>query len=284
MLLHRLPTEHSFALLDQLSVDDLPAELHADPVIPRGLENASHLMPLMIDLRALAEVQHSALVDWLEASLQRCGESPIACWLKTQASPTRIRSHLAARLVVRSGNGERCLLRYYDPKVFAHLRWILNAAQLGELFGPVSGWTCWLDGGWRHVNPPPPSAGRAPAFDAQQGEHLRRVAAINALLAELPASPDADAFERSARRLSGYIARAQRYGWRDERDWLSFGRLCLACHPDFDAHPEIRRLIERLADDEIGFADAAALLEAASLKEIADELNAASTNQMSTGR
>ena len=161
MLLHRLPTEHSFALLDQLSVDDLPAEIHADPVIPRGLENASHLMPLMIDLRALAEVQHSALVDWLEASLQRCGESPIACWLKTQASPTRIRSHLAARLVVRSGNGERCLLRYYDPKVFAHLRWILNAAQLGELFGPVSGWTYWLDGGWRLASPAPRAAGRA---------------------------------------------------------------------------------------------------------------------------
>ena len=88
-----------------------------------------------------------------------------------------------------SGNGERCLFRYYDPKVFAHLRWILNAAQLGELFGPVSGWTYWLDGGWRLASPAPRAAGRALAIDAQQGEHLRRVAAINALLAELPASP-----------------------------------------------------------------------------------------------
>ena len=54
--------------------------------------------------------------------------------------------------------------------------------------------------------------------------------------------------------------------------------MCIECHPEFDRHPRIKRLIDHLPEDEATFCDAIALIDAETRTRIADDLRNSQTS------
>ncbi len=267
MLIHRIFDEYDFALIDPIISEGFPESVATVPLLPAGLEDSAHLLPALIDLRALAQESRDALLEWIE----QAPSPPLSALLATRADRGRIMRHLAGKLVVRLADGSRSLLRVHDPRVFAHLRWILNERQLAQMLGPIRHWHYWHVGRWRVLESPGTNTG-ATSLSEGQCAHLWRVDAINAFFAQHGVPEDEHEFTARARALSGCIGRAQIYGWRKRADWLAFAQLCSECHPEFDRHPRIVELIEGLDEDEADFRDAIALIDEDGRRRIADEL------------
>lgn len=268
MLIHRIFEEYQFALVEPMTCEDFPESVDVVPLLPAGLEDCAHLLPALIDLRSLSQGRCDALLEWIERST----EPPLGALLATDADRGRTMRHLARQLVVRLADGRRSLLRHHDPRVFAHLRWILNETQLHRLLGPIRRWSYWRADQWRDVECGETQNVRTRALDPAQSDHLARVGTINEFFAQNGAPADDGEFAARARALSDFIARAQTYGWRKRSDWLAFVQLCIECHPEFDRHPRIVRLIERLGQEEADFRDAIALIDTDTRRRIADEL------------
>ncbi|CAN7634289.1 DUF4123 domain-containing protein [Trinickia sp. LjRoot230] len=78
------------------------------------------------------------------------GAPPVLCAiLECDKASHRLQQHLAERLVLPKPTEGTAIFRFYDPRVFAHLQWILKPEQLGALMGPAARWT-YLDrnAGW----------------------------------------------------------------------------------------------------------------------------------------
>lgn len=273
MLLHRIFDDFTHALIDQVMVEALPDEVDAAPIVPPDLENDAHLMPLLINLGTVELAQRSVFIEWYETYLAEYGDPPVAAWLKADSDQSLLMAHLARQLVARLYDRNRYLLRYYDPKVFAHLRWILTPTQMQRLFGPIRAWTYSFEGHWETVSNPDQASSAPELLSEVQSQQLSRTAAVNKVMKKTGRAKNHQDFEDQARQVSGYVFRAQAYGWAAERDWVTFATLCAVHHPYFDQHSIIKRVIHEMAHDDTNFTDAAALIDDATWQVVVEELN-----------
>lgn len=273
MLLHRVFNNFSHALVDQVLVEILPDRIDATPIVPPGLENDTHLMPLLVELGSVKQAMRPGFFEWYESYLDEYGNSPIGTWLCVDTDHGALTAHLAKQLVTRLRDNKRYVLRYYDPKVFAHLRWILTPTQLRRLFGPIVKWTYAFEGRWKTLSSPDVGVAPPEPLDKTQSQRLLHTAAINKVLRKLEPTSDRKQFEARARNLSDYVARAQSYGWQAERDWVTFASLCATRHPNFDQHAAVQTLIRDMDHDDANFTDAAALVDEETWRVIVNELN-----------
>lgn len=272
VLIHRVVADYAIAFIDPFRVDDVPMALLPEPLVPSGFEAEAHLMPQFVHLRRFDSVQRDALLDWLEGPSAGGGAPPVLAFVSSEAEDARVLNHLRRQLIIRLSDDRKYLLRYYDPKVFWHLHWILDEMQRACLFGPLRQWVYWHDGQWRMSEKPQAGPMRPVLFDRHQSAQLGRVATINKVLACLDLPTDTVAQLALAQRVDADIERAQRKAWDGEMDWVHFARRCHTCHPRFDEHPRVARLLARLAQDDCTFSDAVAATDDMFWQVVATEL------------
>ncbi|TJZ78714.1 DUF4123 domain-containing protein [Chitiniphilus eburneus] len=276
-----LLAQHHYAIVDRAAVNPAPWHqgLPLHPLVPSPLQSDADKMPALLPLGALTAPQRELVCDNLLAAQQGEDDVLLACLLEAPTADFgQLMQHLTTRLLLRAPQG-RALLRYYDPRVFAHLSWILNREQLAELFGPITRWTCYLKGSWTHLPcAQTPVPGRYWGVDRQQRLQLDRVGLINtALSCELasdhPGWADLAALAIAARQADAALSTAQqRYGLQDEADLIEFASHALRHGAVFHLDDRIQQLLARVRAGQTTYADACALIEAPEWAGIAGHL------------
>lgn len=142
---HRVLADHAFAILNPLQLEracweDLP--VHS--LVPAELSVKRHAMPLLLDLAVIDDALLGTLLSRADA-WDRLNDSPFfSALLRTAAPRERVLARLSAQLVQKAPDGSRFLVRWFDPRVFRHLLWLLTPSQLQALLYPEEAWT------WRH--------------------------------------------------------------------------------------------------------------------------------------
>lgn len=204
--------------------------------------------------------------------------NPVGALLTTRHGLSRLKSHLAQRLILIMPSNRKHVFRYFDSRVFMHLLWILDRVRLATLFGPIQTWSFWFSGAYTKVSVPAISGAASLFVERQQGEHIERIGLINQVLRNISRPLDFETQQQLSPEISACIERAQAYGWREQADLISFAETCLNCHPDFDLHPSMQEMIKGLPAREAGFSDAIALLEPQEFTRIAKEMDARRPN------
>jgi Domain of unknown function (DUF4123) len=263
---------HDYALVDQLTVDGLPGDLPVLPLVPHKLEKDAHLLPLLVVLSELSQerrLELQAQQDMASAN----GQAPLfTTLLSSPAAPNSMRIHLKERLIVRLADNAKALLRYYDPRVFAQLQWILPTQSLGTLFGPITQWSVYLDGAW-HSTPAPSEAHSVWLVDKPSSARLERIAMINQTLALLPLETRLGKRTQLGAQIDRLLVYAQeRYGFEREEDRIAFALHSITVHPQFDLHANIRALITGLTEQQQTYSDATALFDQTAWQRIAQDM------------
>lgn len=275
MLEHRLVTMHAaYALVNPLQIakpdwQDLPAT----PLVPEMLQAQPHLMPLLVDLAAMAFEKKVALLERI-ALWRRRGVAYFAALLSCDGRSEVIASHLRNRLIARRPDGERNLLRFYDPRVFRHLRWLFSAEQMNLLLGPIAAWN-WPDGDgvWRQHKRGEPMA-LTLRLDARHWETIDRLRLINRSLNDLEVrAPQLTQDDALAQRIDALLAEAQAlHALHENDDRLLYAQQPLRFHPHIHRHPTLRARLQQVREHGGSYVEACADLDDAAMRVLAAEL------------
>lgn len=249
-LWHRSLLEQDFGLINPLQVEaSFWSDLPTTPVVPNGLESRTRLMPRLVALRAMTREARVELLDRM-VQHERHSKRPLfsALIVATHASNPMAKP-LASRLAVKDPEGDTALLRYYDPSVFAHLRWLLTDEQLSRLLRGIQTWT-WRDanGQWQQTRPPHQAALSQFRLTREQWDTLRRLGLINRCLKNL-AKKDEDidgTNVQTAQTVDALLKQAyERHGLTDRDERSLYVEQAMRFDRDIHRHPELIKRLEQ---------------------------------------
>lgn len=267
---HRLLSEHAYAIVNPLRVERSHwADLQASPLIPNGLAARPDAVPLLLDLRTLDDATRIDLLQRADRHDRHYDTPMFSVLLKTDADLPRLQPHLSRQLLQLAPDGKRFLLRWYDSRVFRHLRWLLTPQQMNVLSGPVRAWT-WRDGHreWRrHAVPSAPRVLSRLHLTADQYAVLGRIGVLNRTLAQVRRNAPGIALDDAAARLADqYLREAYDvHGLTLEADCRLYAEQGLRHSRWVHEDPQITRRLARVREQRVTYVGACADLDAARL-------------------
>ncbi|KUE85070.1 hypothetical protein ASL20_30625 [Cupriavidus necator] len=182
-----------YLVLDPLNHDPTLADLSAltlHQCLPAGIGDNAHLMPAVVELATVSPADRQMLLNVAQDEAAR-GDPPLICaWLQSVAPVQEVSSHLASCLTGTDHAGGHALWRFYDPRVFAHMTWLLRPVQLHALLGPSESWGFAWAGDWYQFARPtlaeaPPTLPRPWWPDARQWPTVEQTADIAQVLTRI---------------------------------------------------------------------------------------------------
>ncbi|KAA0079011.1 DUF4123 domain-containing protein [Paraburkholderia sp. T12-10] len=225
----------------KLELPDVPPVYAVGELVPEERAELAGNAPVLY----CAEHPNEQMPALRERAEHACasGAPPVICAiLECDKATHRLHSHLSARLALPKPEGEAAIFRYYDPRVFAHLRWILKREQLGALMGPVARWT-YLDrqAGWVTVE-----GAKVPSDDFAltnaQYKQVARIEVIERALETLRGNGTAIKPDMPSL-LDAQLAKGETYGLVGA-DLLAFALHGTVVSPYFDRHPRVRAVLQ----------------------------------------
>lgn len=141
---HRFLLQHQFGILNPLQVDKaLWSDLPITPLVPDDLSERASLMPVLVELDTLPLEARVALMDRAVTHENNSPHPYFSALLQTEDDAELVKQRLTERLILR-GPDKKVWLRYFDPRVFRHLTWLLRPEQLWFLFRGIQQWS-WRD-------------------------------------------------------------------------------------------------------------------------------------------
>lgn len=266
-------SQHSFGIVDPHSAKSLPDGIFAMPLVPPQLVIASHLMPSLIDLRALASEHLMVLAECISMACQRQEAPPVALLVNADAEALAFARHWNRMQLPRLYTERSFWLRLHDPRVLHQLLRILTRAQRKKLFGRATAFTYLIGRDWTSVAREdeggteehhgahggiPPYAGP----EAWDWSRIVRIGLINRSL-QLAGLYEPTAMDRKGAEVEELIARAQlRHGLSFEADLIEFAYRGLSVNAAFDEHPVVIGLLRSDGvNDESALADRLARID-----------------------
>lgn len=196
-----------------------------------------------------------AIDDWDCDALRRGGGHRVGGWLLSSAEMPDLIRHLAEQAVRRRPSGGRAWIRFHDPRVMDMLCHIYDMRQRRQLSEGVMAWL-WLSRwrtleSWRRGDVGlVDGAGTAEPLSPRKWVDIDNIGPLNRLwLRAACAGIEVD--RSSLDELRAALARARAYGFNDPEDLVEFGWRALRVHLNFDAHPEIRKVMEERGKDDL---------------------------------
>ena len=241
VLEHRLITDCPFALINPFDVDrDLWVDLPQHPLIVPRLRASPGQLPVLVDLLKLSFTSRLELVQraW---NWERANGQPLFCgFIKSTEPVERMVRHLGRRLLIKNTTGEQLFLRFYDPRVFEHLRWIFTPAQLASLMGPADVW-CWQDraGQWQ-CELRPELKTYSLILEPQQLLSLGRIGTLNRILKSLVRLEPSRAVDISlVRKIDAWLQCALDEGLSEAADLQLYVLQALKFEVDIHRYPKL---------------------------------------------
>ncbi len=272
-----LLSDGGYLLLDPSAFVDAGyvASLPSKPCRPTNWGRDAAGLPALLDLAQCDALQKEWLASVISEEhenrrrvpLMHCG---VCGHLEAPVASDEIVAHLADRLLVlpvhKSGNRSLsgALWRFFDPRVFANLCWMLEPPNLDALAGPLSRWVFpWFDNWFdfqaaadelrvREVEQEAPQRERIGDFariDVDTWERAQRIPVINQVLARLALPPELSWEQRAAVALrieSALTVAQQRLHWDQREDQVQYAELAVRHGPAFLDHPGLVECWARL--------------------------------------
>jgi hypothetical protein len=250
----------------KLELSGVPPVYEIGELIPAARPELEGVAPVLYCAEHPDE-QLPALYERATLDRER-GTPPAICAVIESGKATgRVQQHLADRMILPNPSSGDAVLRYYDPRVFPHLRRILNAAQMEALLGPVAAWS-WFDltGDWITV-----SGGSEPetefAVSLKQFEQIARIELVQRALDVLRDNKTSTKRDAPAL-LDAELCKGEAYGLAGA-DLLAFALHGALVSPYFDRHPRVRAVLQRT--QEASYAEVVSAWSASDWEVIARE-------------
>ncbi|TDM08506.1 MAG: hypothetical protein C4K60_03450 [Ideonella sp. MAG2] len=172
----------------------------------------------------------------------------VSGWVLHHTAPKQMARSLAQASMIRKPDGQPWVLRFWDPRVSAHL--VRAWPQWHQRFGHLlSSWYHWnLEGTWQPWTnlpeyPEKPAAGPSLQADPSTWQALQRIGTINHLLAWLPhwlvpLQP------HTPQQIDQWLQQAQKLGYSSHRDLSAYVAACFQCHPEFHRTAHLQQALE----------------------------------------
>ncbi|KAF0805120.1 hypothetical protein A6D6_02505 [Alcanivorax xiamenensis] len=263
--------------MDEMRLDELvgavinpiqvPAEalkgLKPMPLAPRSLSLQAQRLPQLVWFDDIPDLLRGTLPKRIEYWRHK-GVTLLSALVDTTASVDAVTRHLQDLFFApASEDGTVALRRFYDPRVFLHLPWILDRRQMMSVMGPINVWA-WPDGGggWQyHKNDErfalfKPTATRL-NFSQKQKVTLSRLPLINQVSEALSASmPDFDQNAAFFRSVDQLLAEAKEKGIVDDRDCRLYVTQAFQFGPDIHKHPDMEACCIKATSSTISYVEA----------------------------
>ncbi|MBB3261175.1 hypothetical protein F4827_006083 [Paraburkholderia bannensis] len=253
------------------------------PIVPERFRAQPELFPILVDIHALGAEGHTKILQRAASSEQQDGVQYIHAFLDAATEPSALAAHLIRRMSVRRPDGVEDVLRFYDPFVFRHLRWLLDVHQLDGLLGPVSQWY-WPepDGMWHSQLRVSDHASLRPLrLTPEQWPTLLRMADLNVALRKLSHLGFMQQHDTStAQQIDRLLAEAWGgHGMSDRQDRLLFAIQASYYHRHIHKHPVLQSRLNQAATGAMTFVTACADLDDPKMRQLAEELEQIHANQ-----
>ena len=270
---HRLVQSHDYAIINPLQVDiSMWDDLDTSAVVPRTFKDQSELFPRLIDLNALSFERRVALVEQSEDWARSHDQPMLSALLKSDAPRDRVVQHFAHAMHMRRDGRDR-VFRFYDPRVFQHLQWLFDPAQMKALLGPLDTWTwCTAAGDWKSCAKPEVTT-TVLHIHADQWPILLRMEDINVVLAALAdVMPSLVMEQKLVRRIDDLLVESS-HAWRmtapDDRQLFAFQ--AIRFHPRIHTHLVLKSKLALVLDGKQSYVSACADLDDVAMLQLAAE-------------
>lgn len=241
------PGEHDFAIIDRMQHPDINETWPVLELVSPMLKPQAHLYPWLLSLKEMKAGEWKALISELEQA-DSSQTMPVSCLLFRSEQPlSEVRSQLIRSLCFTDENHRGHILRYYDPRVFFHLGWMLPPWLLAQTFPSYmfSYWMFWLEGHWHTVTFPSPEVvqfNEARTFPRQQ---LQRCGMINQVLGRYPPYGDIAQREQVSHRIDVLLVQAAELGLPTAEDQAAFAFHGLNLRDSFWTSPKLLPLLQQ---------------------------------------
>jgi len=218
------PGEHDFAIIDRMEHPDINKTWSVLELVSPMLEPQAHLYPWLLPLKEMSAGEWKVLMEELgQADSSRT--TPVSgLLLRSEKTSSEIRNQLIRSLYFIDENHQGHILRYYDPRVFFHLCWMLSPWMLAQMLPShiVSHWTFWLEGQWHTVTLPSVDTAQSDESEILPRQQLRRSGLINEVLGRFPPHGDVVQREQVSKRIDALLQKAIELGLPTAEDQVSF--------------------------------------------------------------
>lgn len=264
---YRILKDHAFGLVDASVLDELPGGIEGEPVVPGDLAGGAHLMPRLLDFRAMKQETAERLLNALRQAHMHDEAPPLSLLIDTAASAEQFTAHWNRMQLVSPRAGTRSWLRLHDPRVLHQVLRILTADQQRTLFGKSTSFTYWIGEEWVRVARQEPPAGDFVDWSGAAANwdwpRIERIGIINRALERAGVRGAAE--QHSQAMLAEHLmTRARiRHSLTADSDLIEFVARGVASSPTFDQHPRISTALRPDDDgsDESTLADRLALID-----------------------
>lgn len=231
---------------DPMNLDDAEA-VNADDglyaVAQPHIELPAHWALRLIDLHRRPDLREQ-LARWLSDDTHPRGL--LSGWLVTDAAPDLLRQHLECQMVQPDPDGQRRLLRYFDPTILDQIIHVLDAAQLRALMGPIEAWGYLdVDRRFQMLERPAPMS-RGTQLRREQWAALTRAHEVNSIRrAWQPMRYGEPLPDDHYRHITTWQTIADEYALEDVSDRVAFAMLGIDRGWRFDRTPFFRDLMSR---------------------------------------
>lgn len=268
---YKILARHTFCLVDPNAVGELPDSVSGKPLVPDELANSAHLMPVLLNLRAMPEESGNALLNALYEAHSQQERPVVRVLVETDADTEQFTRQWNSLQLVSLDTGVKSWLRIHDPRVLHQLWRVLTPGQRHALLGKARSISYWIAGKWVKISTsdeanPNPDQVVSSTYQGTSGWDWRRIEQIGIInrALELLDAENPLVLQRQAEMAEDLIARAKAlHGLSIPEDLVEFVFRGLSSHPLFDQHPALVKTIRRPGDpaDDSTLADRLALID-----------------------
>jgi len=244
--------EFNFALIEPWNLDKHRFPRPKDTVvcIPPMVAPTYDDFPGLVRLDVLSERESTSLQELIEDGTQT-QRPAVSALIKCQANQNTVASFIGNVQLFRKVEQEGyCIVRFYDPAVFALLDAVYSDRQKAHLFGPIAEWQFpWLGHWWRSTAPVVDRAHHIVEPTVSQWSILQRADCVYKALVTLANAENHMSSELCATRLALGLNALQEalnvYGLVSSDDLTEFVFYSVK-HAGFGTHPKVKESLDGL--------------------------------------
>lgn len=275
-LWHRFLLAQDYAIINPLQVDaSLWEDLPTLALEPAALVEQADLMPRLLTFQDISQTQRLELIERAKTHQKHSAPPYFSALIESKSPKEQMQQRLSQRLLVDGPDGKKGLLRYFDPRVFMHLRWLLDNKQMSLLLFDIDCWH-WPDskGNWHDFKSPETVAYSTLRLSESQWQTLTTLGWLNRLLKQLGTDPALDTTEpQLARTALSHLQTAQQLGLKGKDDCCLYAKQSTLFTPRIHQHPDLQTRLNSALSGDISYTSACAKLSDSTLTQYLKELH-----------